>query len=56
VFVAWLNWRPGGARRWKGKDRRLGRSGSGVWKDGTFKAIAPLCPLRTDGLAPVRKF
>jgi hypothetical protein len=24
-------------------DRRLDRSGSGMWKAGTFKAIAPTC-------------
>jgi hypothetical protein len=23
--------------------RRLGRSGSGMWKAGTFKAVAPVC-------------
>jgi hypothetical protein len=25
------------------EDRRLGRSGSGTWKAGTFKAVAPAC-------------
>jgi hypothetical protein len=24
-------------------DRRLGRSGSGMWKAGAFKAVAPAC-------------
>jgi hypothetical protein len=38
-----INWRLGGGLRWKGEDRRLGRSGSGVWKTGTFKAISPTC-------------
>jgi hypothetical protein len=36
-------WRPGGGLRWKGEDHRLGRSGSVVWKTGTFKAISPAC-------------
>jgi hypothetical protein len=39
----WIIWRPGGALRWKGEDHQLGRSGSGVWKAGTFKAVAPAC-------------
>jgi hypothetical protein len=42
-LIFWLNWRPGGALRWKGEDRRLGRSGSGVWKAGTYKVVAPAC-------------
>jgi hypothetical protein len=38
-------------------DRWLGRSGSGMWKAGTFEAVAPhLCRLGTDGLAPVNKY
>jgi hypothetical protein len=28
---------------WKGEDHWLGRSESGVWKAGTFKAVAPVC-------------
>jgi hypothetical protein len=31
----------GGGLRWNGEDHRLGRSGNGVWKAGTFKAIPP---------------
>jgi hypothetical protein len=33
--------RPDGALRWKVEDRRLGRSGSVMWKAGTSKSIAP---------------
>jgi hypothetical protein len=29
------------ALRWKGEDRRLERLGSDVWRDGTFKVVAP---------------
>jgi hypothetical protein len=36
-----IHWRPGRALRWKGEDRQLGRSESGVWKVGTFKTVAP---------------
>jgi hypothetical protein len=36
----WINWRPGRALMWKGEDHLLGRSGSGVWKASTFKAVA----------------
>jgi hypothetical protein len=39
----WLNLRLGGALRWKGEDRRLGRSVSDVWKADTFKIVAPIC-------------
>jgi hypothetical protein len=39
----WINWRPGRALRWKGEDRLLGRSKSGVWEAGTFKVVAPDC-------------
>jgi hypothetical protein len=47
------NLRPGGALRWKVEGRRLGRSGSGMWKASTSKVVAPACVdrLRTDGLA-----
>jgi hypothetical protein len=43
VVRLWLNWRSGGAHRWKWEDHRLGKSGSSVWKAGTFKAIASAC-------------
>jgi hypothetical protein len=43
VLEDWLNWRPSGAHRWKGEAISWGRSGSGIWKDGTFKAVAPAC-------------
>jgi hypothetical protein len=39
----WINWRLDGALRWKGEDRQLGRSGSGVWKASIFKAVASTC-------------
>jgi hypothetical protein len=29
------------ALRWEGEDRQLEMSGSGVWKAGTFKVVAP---------------
>jgi hypothetical protein len=29
--------------RWKGEDRQLGRSGSGVLNVNTFKVVAPTC-------------
>jgi hypothetical protein len=38
-----INWRPSRTLRWKGEDYRLGRSGSGVWKVSTFKAVALAC-------------
>jgi hypothetical protein len=37
----WLNWRPD--EPVKNEDRRLGRSGSGLWNAGTFKVVAPTC-------------
>jgi hypothetical protein len=37
------NWRLGGALRWKGKDHRLGRSESGVWKADIFMVVALTC-------------
>jgi hypothetical protein len=43
VVRLWLNWRSGMTLRWKGEDCQLGRSRSGVWKAGTFKAVAPTC-------------
>jgi hypothetical protein len=43
VVWLWLSWRLGGALRWKGEDHWLRRSGSGVWKADTFKAVAPAC-------------
>jgi hypothetical protein len=39
----WIMWRQGKALRWKGEDHRLGRSGSGMWKVGTIKVVAPAC-------------
>jgi hypothetical protein len=33
-------------------DRWLERWGSGMWQAGTSKVVAPVCQLRTDGLAP----
>jgi hypothetical protein len=35
------NLRPGGALRWKAKDRRMGWSGSEMWKAGTSKVVVP---------------
>jgi hypothetical protein len=53
----WLNWRPGGALRFKGETVDWDGQGSGMWKAGVFKAVAPhLCRLRTYELAPVSKF
>jgi hypothetical protein len=37
------NLRPDGALRWKAEDRRLGRSGSVIWKAGTSKVVALVC-------------
>jgi hypothetical protein len=41
VGRTWLNWRPGGALRWKEEDHRLGRSGSVMWQAGTSNIVAP---------------
>jgi hypothetical protein len=38
-----LNWRLGGALRWKVEDRRLGRVVSVMWKAGTSQVVAPAC-------------
>jgi hypothetical protein len=43
VGKTWLNWRSGGALRWKGEDRQMERSGSGMWKVSTFKVVASYC-------------
>jgi hypothetical protein len=42
-FCWWniVNWRPGGALKWKAVDCRLGRSGSVMWKAGT-STVVPL--------------
>jgi hypothetical protein len=37
------NLRPGWVLRWKVEGRWLGRSGSVMWKVGTFKVVAPAC-------------
>jgi hypothetical protein len=54
----WITWRPGRALRWKVEDRRLGRSGSVMSKPAPPRLCPPprLCHIRTDGLAPVRKY
>jgi hypothetical protein len=44
VGNGWLfNLRSGGALWWKAEDRRLGRTGSVLCKDGTSKVVAPAC-------------
>jgi hypothetical protein len=43
VGKTWLNWRPGGALRWKEEDRRMERSESCMWKVSTFKVVASSC-------------
>jgi hypothetical protein len=37
------NLRSDEALRWKAEDCRFGRSGSGLWKAGTSKVVAPSC-------------
>jgi hypothetical protein len=37
------NLRPGRALRWKVEERRLGRTGSVMWKAGTSKVVALPC-------------
>jgi hypothetical protein len=44
------NLRPGGALRWKAEDRRLGRSGSVLWKAGTSKIVAPTYVIKDRGV------
>jgi hypothetical protein len=39
----WLNWRPGGALKWKVGDCQLERSGREMWKADTSKVVAPAC-------------
>jgi hypothetical protein len=52
----WLNWRPGGASRWKGET--VSREGRGVYVESRcLQGCSPrLCRLRTDGLVPVSKY
>jgi hypothetical protein len=46
----------GGTLRWKGEDRRLGRSVSGVWKAGIFKAVAPAVSIKNRWVDPMNKY
>jgi hypothetical protein len=46
------NLRPGRALRWKAENRRLGRSGSVMWKVGTFKVVAPSVSVKDRWVGP----
>jgi hypothetical protein len=43
VVKTWLNWRPGGALRWKGEIAGWKGRGVGTWQAGTSKVVAPAC-------------
>jgi hypothetical protein len=56
VDKAWLNWRPGGALREK-RRQLVGKVGEWYAASRHLQDCSPrLCWLRTDGLAPVRKY
>jgi hypothetical protein len=43
IAGTWLNWRLGGALRWKGEIAGWEGRGVGMWQASTSKVVAPTC-------------